>query len=54
VLPDQPLPSLPVWLVTHRELHASRRLRAVFDLLAERLQALAQRPPLTSSSAPVV
>jgi DNA-binding transcriptional LysR family regulator len=54
VLPDQPLPSLPVWLVTHRELHTSRRLRAVFDLLAERLQALAQRPPLTSSSAPVV
>lgn len=25
----------PVWLVTHRELHTSRRIRLVFDLLAE-------------------
>lgn len=35
ILPDmQPIP-FPVWLVTHRELHTSRRLRAVFDILAE-------------------
>lgn len=27
----------PVWLVSHRELHTSRRVRAVFDLLAERI-----------------
>ena len=27
----------PVWLVTHRELHTSRRIRLVFDLLAEYL-----------------
>ena len=27
----------PVWLVTHRELHTSRRIRLVFDLLADYL-----------------
>ncbi len=34
------LPALPVqiWLTTHRAVHTSRRLRAVFDLLAEGLQ----------------
>jgi DNA-binding transcriptional LysR family regulator len=32
----EPLP-VPVWLVTHRELHTSRRIRLVFDLLAESL-----------------
>lgn len=26
---------VPVWLVAHRELHSSRRIRIVFDLLAE-------------------
>ncbi len=31
-----PIP-IPVWLVTHRELHTSRRIRLVFDLLAEAL-----------------
>ncbi len=37
VLPDiAPFP-IPVWLVTHRELHTSRRIRLVFDLLAENL-----------------
>ena len=36
-LPDMaPIP-VPVWLVTHRELHTSRRIRLVFDLLAEML-----------------
>ncbi|WP_299208621.1 LysR family transcriptional regulator [uncultured Tateyamaria sp.] len=29
--------SFPVWLVTHRELHTSKRIRLVFDLLAEML-----------------
>ncbi|SMQ75810.1 transcriptional regulator, LysR family [Devosia lucknowensis] len=32
----EPIP-VPVWLVTHRELHTSRRIRLVFDLLAEAL-----------------
>lgn len=37
VLPDfTPIP-VPVWLVTHRELHTSRRIRIVFDLLADNL-----------------
>lgn len=37
VLPDlEPVP-IPTWLVTHRELHTSRRIRLVFDLLAEAL-----------------
>ncbi|MEZ4237723.1 MAG: LysR family transcriptional regulator [Myxococcota bacterium] len=30
---------VPMWLVTHRELQTSRRMRVVFDLLAERLAA---------------
>lgn len=29
--------TFPVWLVTHRDLHTSRRIRLVFDLLAEML-----------------
>ncbi|QDG78605.1 LysR family transcriptional regulator [Labrenzia sp. PHM005] len=28
----------PIWLVTHRELHTSRRIRLVFDHLAEHLR----------------
>ncbi len=37
VLPDlDPIP-VPVWLVTHRELNTSRRIRLVFDVLAETL-----------------
>jgi DNA-binding transcriptional LysR family regulator len=30
----------PVWLVTHRELHTSRRIRLVFDLLANYLSEI--------------
>lgn len=40
VMPDaQPVP-FPVWLISHRELHTSRRVRRVFDLLAEELAAI--------------
>ena len=35
VLPDLDLIPVPIWLVTHRELHTSRSIRLVFDLLAE-------------------
>lgn len=35
--PDfEPVP-FPVWVVSHRELHTSRRLRVVFDVLVEQL-----------------
>jgi len=37
VLVEQELPSLPVWLTTHRELNSSKRIRTVFDFLAEGL-----------------
>lgn len=38
VLPDIEPSTIPVWLVTHRELHTSRRIRLVFDILAESLR----------------
>lgn len=38
-LPDMEPFLFPVWLVTHRELHTSRKIRLVFDLLAEDLKA---------------
>lgn len=37
LLPDSDPILFPTWLVTHRELHTSRRIRLVFDLLAEEL-----------------
>ncbi len=37
VLPEMEPMTFPVWLTTHRELHTSRRIRLVFDLLAEAL-----------------
>lgn len=36
-LPDLPPLSFPIWLTTHRELTTSRRVRLVYDLLAEAL-----------------
>ena len=33
----------PVWLVTHRELHSSRRIRMVYDHLADQLAAQLRR-----------
>ncbi len=41
VLPEVVQIPIPVWLVTHREVRTSRRIRLVFDVLAE---ALAQLP----------
>lgn len=40
VLPDWPGIPVPLWLVGHRELLTSRRIRIVFDFLAERLARL--------------
>jgi DNA-binding transcriptional LysR family regulator len=42
VLPDRFDPEIPVWLVSHRELHTSRRIRVVYDLLAEELRTLTE------------
>lgn len=35
VLPMLPLPELPIWLTVHREIRTSRRIRAVYDFLAQ-------------------
>lgn len=42
VLPELFDPEIPVWLVSHRELHTSRRIRVVYDLLAEELGTLTE------------
>lgn len=39
VLPDLPPLPVPMWLTAHRELRTSRRIRVVFDLVAEALRA---------------
>ncbi len=46
-IPEAASPELmpiPVWLVTHRELHASRRIRLVFGALAGSLGEQRFRP----------
>jgi DNA-binding transcriptional LysR family regulator len=48
VLPGFPSLEFPIWLVTHRELQTSRRIRVVFDLLA---RGLAERVGRKSRSA---
>lgn len=35
VLPNFPAMPVPIWLVTHRELRTSRRIRVVFDVLSD-------------------
>jgi DNA-binding transcriptional LysR family regulator len=37
VLPNLEPLSIPVWLVAHREVHTSRRVRLVYDLMAKEL-----------------
>lgn len=49
VLPTMPPIPVPMWLVAHREVHTSRRVRLVFDLLAEALRPAS--PPATRRSA---
>ena len=43
VLTEQVNLSIPTWLVAHRELNTSRRIRLVFDALADALSAKAKR-----------
>lgn len=41
LLPMLKIPPLPVWLAVHREIRTSKRIRAVYDFLAEKIpQAL--------------
>lgn len=37
VLPDLPGIPVPIWVTAHRELRTSRRIRVVYDLLADEL-----------------
>jgi DNA-binding transcriptional LysR family regulator len=51
VLPSMvPIP-VPAWLIAHREVHTSRRVRLVFDLLAEQLGPSRHVKPLPSRTA---
>jgi DNA-binding transcriptional LysR family regulator len=48
LLPQLPIPPLPMWLAVHRELHGSPPIRAVYDFLAQTLPevlALPDKPP---------
>ncbi|HEY8595805.1 MAG TPA: LysR family transcriptional regulator [Devosiaceae bacterium] len=47
VLPDMEPITFPIWLVAHREVNTSPRVRVVFDLLAEELG----KPPAPLSAA---
>ncbi len=38
VVPDMAPIAFPVWLIAHREVHSSRRIRLVFDALADGLR----------------
>ena len=44
VLPEMAPIEIPVWLVTHQELHTSARIRLVFDFLVQELSALPAAP----------
>ena len=39
VLPDLPMPTLPVWLAVHSEIRSGARIRAVYDFLAETISS---------------
>ena len=51
VLADQLSFAIPVWLVAPRELKTNRRVRLVFDALAEHLTAMAREAPKMKKSA---
>lgn len=46
VLPSLPSLQFPIWLVTHRELRTSRRIRVVFDTLARGLADVTRSPSM--------
>lgn len=40
VLPQLPLPELPIWLTVHREIRTNTRIRAVYDFLAQEVPGM--------------
>lgn len=52
VLPEHFDPEIPVWLVSHRELITSRRIRVVYDFLSDQLQPLTEMRALSHPNAP--
>ncbi len=44
ILPDMPLPSLPIYTVAHRELNGSARVRAVYDHFGRAIKAALATP----------
>lgn len=55
VLEELPPVTFPIWLLTHREVHSARRIRLVFDILAEELAVPAptgREPEAPGSSRP--
>ena len=46
ILPELLHVKFPMWLVAHRELYTSPRIRLVFDVMAEMLSSPAERRPL--------
>lgn len=54
ILPDLAIPPMEVWLTTHRELWTSRRIRVVYELLAEIMTAyIERRVPSLAPPSPV-
>ena len=51
VLPQLRIPSLPMWLAVHREVHGNPRIRAVYDHLALALPAALGQPLVRPPSA---
>jgi DNA-binding transcriptional LysR family regulator len=41
VMPDLDIPELPIWLTAHQALRTAPRIRRVYDMLAEGLDAVA-------------
>ena len=52
VFPSLPSPQFPVWLVTHRELQTSRRIRIVSDQLVQGLRRSLEKPNVESATIP--
>jgi DNA-binding transcriptional LysR family regulator len=43
IVPDLKIPPMEMWLVAHREVHKAKRIRVIYDLLADELSAYTQK-----------